>query len=228
MPQGKLEPATWEHALALRRRSKLKEIRDSKGGASIGVIGSNSHHQRRELPAAEVRAHGSPHEQHRPRAHRRLCGVCARAGRTRASAASLRDIANAPAILLIGGDPTEEHPLLAWEIRTNVRLNKARLYIANTKRSSWSGRRRRRCGCPQRLRRRSPLTSAETIRRSTNAAFAKPLWPKNRCWSSLGEEYRGTELDALVKWGLGAWQCALRVSRRSRQLARRGRHGPVA
>ena len=46
-------------------------------------------------------------------------------------AASLRDIASAPAILLIGGNPTEEHPLLAWTIRTNVRLNRARLYVAN-------------------------------------------------------------------------------------------------
>ncbi len=47
-------------------------------------------------------------------------------------AASLRDISSAPAILLIGGNPTDEHPLLAWELRTNVRLNHARLYVAST------------------------------------------------------------------------------------------------
>ena len=47
--------------------------------------------------------------------------------------ASLRDIGSAPAILLVGGNPTEEHPLLAWQIRTNVRLNRARLYIANSR-----------------------------------------------------------------------------------------------
>ena len=29
--------------------------------------------------------------------------------------------------------PTDEHPLLAWMLRTNVRLNRARLYIANAK-----------------------------------------------------------------------------------------------
>ena len=44
---------------------------------------------------------------------------------------ALRDIAYAPAILLIGGNPTDEHPLLAWALRTNVRLNSARLYVAN-------------------------------------------------------------------------------------------------
>ena len=38
--EGKLEPATWEHALRFAA-SKLKEIRDSKGGEAIGVIGSN-------------------------------------------------------------------------------------------------------------------------------------------------------------------------------------------
>ena len=37
---GKLEPATWEHALRIAA-GKLKEIRDTRGGAAIGVIGSN-------------------------------------------------------------------------------------------------------------------------------------------------------------------------------------------
>ena len=39
---------------------------------------------------------------------------------------------NAPAILLIGNDPTEQHPLLAWQIRTNVRLHRAKLYVVNS------------------------------------------------------------------------------------------------
>jgi NADH-quinone oxidoreductase subunit G len=42
-------------------------------------------------------------------------------------------VQQAPALLLVGGDPTNEAPLTAWNIRTNVRLNKARLYIANHK-----------------------------------------------------------------------------------------------
>jgi len=46
-------------------------------------------------------------------------------------AACLRDTATAPAILLIGGNPTEEHPLLAWNLRTNVRLNRGKLFVAN-------------------------------------------------------------------------------------------------
>ena len=38
--QGKLEPATWEHAIRVAA-GKLKEIRDTRGGSAIGVIGSN-------------------------------------------------------------------------------------------------------------------------------------------------------------------------------------------
>jgi NADH-quinone oxidoreductase subunit G len=43
----------------------------------------------------------------------------------------MRDVYDAPAILLIGNDPTEEHPLLAWQIRNNVRLHQAKLYVVN-------------------------------------------------------------------------------------------------
>src|SRR5246127_4439446 len=38
--QGKLERVTWEHAFRVAG-AKLKEIRDTRGGAAIGVIGSN-------------------------------------------------------------------------------------------------------------------------------------------------------------------------------------------
>lgn len=44
----------------------------------------------------------------------------------------MRDVYNAPAILVIGNDPTEQHPLLAWQIRNNVRLHSARLYVVNS------------------------------------------------------------------------------------------------
>src|SRR5271169_5719183 len=43
-----------------------------------------------------------------------------------------RVVLTAPAILLIGNDPTNQHPLLAWQIRTNVRLRRAKLYVINS------------------------------------------------------------------------------------------------
>ena len=45
---------------------------------------------------------------------------------------SLRDTLIAPAILIIGGDPTIQAPGTAWNIRTNVRNNRARVYVANS------------------------------------------------------------------------------------------------
>ena len=46
--------------------------------------------------------------------------------------ASLRDTLTARAIMVLGGDPTIQAPATAWNIRTNVRNNRGRLYIANS------------------------------------------------------------------------------------------------
>jgi NADH-quinone oxidoreductase subunit G len=134
---GKLTPATWEEAFELIGK-RFREIRDAvhngahEGGSAIGVIGSNrttneenyllskfaravlktnnvDHHRTADYPALAAALHGKH-------------------GKT----ASMRDVLNAPAILLIGNDPTNQHPLLAWQIRTNVRLRRAKLYVLNS------------------------------------------------------------------------------------------------
>lgn len=128
---GKLIPATWEEAIEHVGR-RFAEIRDKDGGSAIGVIGSTrttneenyllskfarlvlktnniDHHRTADFPALAAALHGKP-------------------GKT----ASMRDVLNARAILLIGDDPTNQHPLLAWQIRTNVRLRRAKLYVINS------------------------------------------------------------------------------------------------
>jgi len=128
---GKLTPATWEEAFELIGK-RFIEARDQNGGSAIGVVGSNrttneenyllskfarvvlktnnvDHHRTADYPALAAALRGKP-------------------GRT----ASMRDVLNAPAILLIGNDPTNQHPLLAWQIRTNVRLRQAKLYVINS------------------------------------------------------------------------------------------------
>ena len=60
------------------------------------------HHRTADYPALAAALHGKP-------------------GKT----AAMREVLTAPAILLIGNDPTNQHPLLAWQIRTNVRLRRA-------------------------------------------------------------------------------------------------------
>ncbi len=128
---GQLAPATWEEAFELIGK-RFKEAREQHGGESIGVIGSNrttneenyllqkfarvvlqtnnvDHHRTADFPAFAAALGGKPE-----------------------ATATMRDVANAPAILLIGNDPTEQHPLLAWQIRNNVRLHRAKLYVANS------------------------------------------------------------------------------------------------
>jgi NADH-quinone oxidoreductase subunit G len=129
---GRLVPATWEEAFEVVGK-RFKEILDREGGRAIGVIGSTrttneenyllqkfarvalgtnniDHHRTADFPAFAAALHG-------------------KSGAT----ASMQDVYNAPAILLIGNDPTEEHPLLAWQIRNNVRLHNARLYVVNSR-----------------------------------------------------------------------------------------------
>jgi NADH-quinone oxidoreductase subunit G len=129
--EGKLTPATWEEAFALVGK-RFAEVRDRDGGAAIGVIGSTrttneeayllskfarvvlktnnvDHHRTADFPALSAALRGKPD-----------------------ATASMADVYNAPAILLIGNDPTEQHPLLAWQIRNNVRLHRAKLYVANS------------------------------------------------------------------------------------------------
>jgi NADH-quinone oxidoreductase subunit G len=128
---GKLTPATWEEAFTLIGK-KFAEVRDADGGAAIGVVGSTrttneedyllskfarmvlktnnvDHHRTADFPALAAALRGKE-----------------------GTTASMADVYKAPAILLIGNDPTEQHPLLAWQIRNSVRLHQARLYVVNS------------------------------------------------------------------------------------------------
>jgi NADH-quinone oxidoreductase subunit G len=128
---GKLIPATWEEAFELVGK-KLAEVRDEDSGSAIGVIGSTrttneeayllskfartilrtnnvDHHRTADFPALAAALRGKPE-----------------------TTASMADVFTAPVILLIGNDPTEQHPLLAWQIRNNVRLHRSKLYVINS------------------------------------------------------------------------------------------------
>ncbi|HMF89618.1 MAG TPA: molybdopterin-dependent oxidoreductase, partial [Candidatus Angelobacter sp.] len=128
---GKLRPATWDEAYEYAAR-RLREIRDSKGGKAIGVIGSNrSTNEENYLLQKFARTVLGTNNIDHQRTADFAAFARAVAGKSNITA-SMSDVASAPAILLIGNDPTEQHPLLAWNIRTNVRLNHAKLYVVNS------------------------------------------------------------------------------------------------
>ncbi|HEY6307500.1 MAG TPA: NADH-quinone oxidoreductase subunit NuoG [Candidatus Angelobacter sp.] len=127
---GKLTPVTWEEAID-HAAQRLRQIRDGQAGQAIGVIGSNrtTNEENYLLQKFARTVLGTNNIDH----HRTADFAAfarAIAGKTNATA-SMRDVASAPAILLIGNDPTEQHPLLAWNIRNNVRLNRGKLYVVN-------------------------------------------------------------------------------------------------
>jgi NADH-quinone oxidoreductase subunit G len=129
---GKLTPASWEDAFALIGK-KFAEVRDKDGGAAIGVVGSTriTNEEAYLLSKfARVVLKTNNVDHHRTADFPAL--AAALRGKSDATA-SMADVFTAPAVLLIGNDPTEQHPLLAWQIRNNVRLHRARLYLINSR-----------------------------------------------------------------------------------------------
>jgi NADH-quinone oxidoreductase subunit G len=128
---GRLTPATWEQAFE-HIGKRFKWILEHDGGKAIGVIGSTrttneENYLLQKFARVVLQTNNIDH-------HRTAdfpAFAAALQGKSSATG-SMRDVYNAPAILLIGNDPTDEHPLLAWQIRNNVRLHNARLYVVNS------------------------------------------------------------------------------------------------
>jgi NADH-quinone oxidoreductase subunit G len=202
--EGKLVPASWEEALTFAGQ-RLHEIRDTRGGEQIGVIGSNraTNEESYLLQKFARSVLGTNNIDH----HRTADYVSfakALAGQEQ-RAASLREAETAPAILLIGGDPTEQHPMLAWNLRTNVRHNRARIYVVNH----------------QEIKLRRQATSFLKISAENYSAFTRFLaGEENSIFGAeatalretlatepnllviFGSELRGAAIEALVRYGL--------------------------
>jgi NADH-quinone oxidoreductase subunit G len=128
---GKLTPSTWEEAFELVGK-KFADVRDKDGGAAIGVIGSNrTTNEEAYLLSKFARTVLKTNNVDHHRTADFPAFASAMRGKENATA-SMADVFTAPAILLIGNDPTEQHPLLAWQIRNNVRLQRAKLYVINS------------------------------------------------------------------------------------------------
>ncbi len=130
---GKLVPSSWEDALAEVSR-RLAEIHKESGAGFHRLFRLEPHHQRRKLPARPHRARLHRHEQPRSSPHGRLRQPDRSARRAgRAASATMTQLYEADAVLLIGDDPTEQNPLVAWQIRSAIRHRGARLYVINSK-----------------------------------------------------------------------------------------------
>jgi NADH-quinone oxidoreductase subunit G len=193
---GNLEPTTWENALRIAG-TKLKEIRDGKGGSAIGVIGSNRTTNEEDylLQKFARTVLGTNNIDHQRTAD--YAAFAATLAGHKGKAASIRDAGTAPAIMLVGGDPTNEHPLLAWQIRSNVRLNKARLYIANHRSIKLERQAKAVQGLPP-----AGYRDLTAILDRNDSDFAKAVMAEESLLVIFGEEFRGDQIGAFVSWGL--------------------------
>ncbi|HEX4007344.1 MAG TPA: molybdopterin-dependent oxidoreductase [Acidobacteriaceae bacterium] len=199
---GKLTPVSWDEAIRFAGE-KLREIRESRGGSAIGVIGSNrtTNEESYLLQKFARTVLGTNNVDH----HRTADYPAFAAAVKGSSEASLRDFVSAKAVLVIGGDPTEQHPGLAWQIRTGVRLHGTRLYVANH----------------ELIKLRRQATSFLQIRENDYAGLISYLGGDDRAMAGgpngeafreairkeesllvvFGAEFRGREIAALVQFG---------------------------
>ena len=194
--EGKLEAATWEQALTAAA-AKLKDVRDTRGGSAIAVIGSNrttneENYLLQKFARTVLGTNNIDHERTADYAAfaRALAG---HANKT----AGLREIGAAPAILLIGGDPTNEHPLLAWALRTDVRLNRARIYVANARQIKLE----RQAKSVIHLTADGYHNLASTLEAGGNE-FSKAVASEESLVVVIGPECPGSAIESLVAWGL--------------------------
>jgi NADH-quinone oxidoreductase subunit G len=135
---GKLQPTTWEEALE-EIAARLARVREQHGPEAIGVYGSNhttneENYLLTRIARAAIGTNNIDH--HRTADYAGLVTTLAKTADNAASGAAfatMRDLAEAPAFLLVGNDATVQNPLVAWQIRTAIRLHGAHLYIVNSR-----------------------------------------------------------------------------------------------
>src|ERR1700756_3603208 len=208
-PNGEMKPVSWEVALDYVGK-ELRERRDTRGGKSIGVIGSNRiTNEKAYLLQKFARTVLGTKNIHHHRTAGYISFAQALAG-AKDRTASLRDTLTAPAILIVGGDPTIQAPGTAWNIRTNVRNNRGRVYVAN----SAEIKLRRQAKSLLRL---APFGySAFASYLAGNAASASEAAADGKALEAfrdavkgeekllilIGSELRGKDLKALIDFGL--------------------------
>ncbi len=125
---GKLEPVSWSKALSTVA-SKFSEVKARSG--KFGVIGSTrtTNEENFYLQKFARRVLGTNHIDH----HRTgdiVTLIDALEGR-REALATVADLYNAKAVVVIGGDLALDHPLLSFQVRANWRHHNADVYVVS-------------------------------------------------------------------------------------------------
>ncbi len=200
---GEFAPATWEDAIKVVAQ-KFRAARDERGGSSIGVIGSTriTNEEAYLLQKTARSAFGTNNiDHHRTTDYVRFTRALADQSHR---VASISDAASAPAIFVLGNDPTEQHPLLAWNLRTNVRHNSTRIYLANHREIKLRHQAKSFVQIPSNAYSEfaSFLNGGSADFGEDAATLRDALRNEPNLLIVFGSELRGDAIDALVKFGL--------------------------
>jgi NADH-quinone oxidoreductase subunit G len=129
----KLYPVSWEEATQAAAE-KLKQVKDTYGPDSIAFVGSNrtsneENYLFQRLARASLGTNNIDH--HRTADYAGLLGALGdHAGD---SQLTMDQLYKSKAVLLVGNDPTNQNPLVAWKIRSGIRHHGLKLFILNTR-----------------------------------------------------------------------------------------------
>src|SRR5215475_10396497 len=129
----KLYPVSWEEA-AQAAAAKLKELHTASGGEAIGFIGSNraSNEENYLLQRLARGTFGTNNVDHHRTAD--YTGLMEALGeRVADSSFTMEQLYQSKAVLVIGNDPSNQNPLVAWEIRAGIRHFDTRLFLLNSR-----------------------------------------------------------------------------------------------
>ena len=127
----KLFPVSWEEA-AQAAAAKLKAVYDASGKDAIGFIGSNrtsneENYLLQRLARATFGTNNIDH--HRTADYTGL--ITALGERAGDSLLTMEQLYQSKAVLLVGNDPTNQNPLVGWQIRSGIRHFGTKLFIIN-------------------------------------------------------------------------------------------------
>jgi NADH-quinone oxidoreductase subunit G len=210
---GKQEDGTWEESLGLTV-DRLKEVLAQYGPECVAVIGSNrttneenyllGHFARTVLGTNNL-------DHHRTADFSSLVGALTEA-QAADRYATMEDVLEASCLLLIGNDPTHQHPLVAYQIRQAVRQRGARLYVINSNEIKL----RRQASLYLKIMPGGEFEAVRALAANANpsaalvtgdasdfAALREKLSKEFNTVIIFGEEIRGEAVGELVRWGLG-------------------------
>src|ERR1700739_2112322 len=127
----KLYPVSWEEA-AQAAATRLNEIHAAYGPDGVGFIGSNrtsneENYLLQRLARATFGTNNIDH--HRTADYAGL--ITALGDRAADSLLTMEQLYQSKAVLGIGNDPTNQNPLVGWQIRSGIRHNNTKLFLIN-------------------------------------------------------------------------------------------------